>query len=398
MKEYHVKKIHDYFYLLRYDDVNTKFFEALWEIPEGITYNSYLLAGDEKVVLFDGWKKGLDAEFVEAITKVVDVRDIDIIVTHHMEPDHSGTIAHVLEKNEKVKVFGHPMARKMFESFYGIEGRFKPVADGEQLNIGNHVLTFHFTPWLHWPETIMTYISDMGVLVSGDAFGGYSVPDSLTDSSDEIVERYLPFVRKYVFTVIGSYIDFVTKNIAKLSSKNVNPSMIAPAHGLVFTRNPKKIIDYYAGLASGDVSYRKVVLVYSSMYGFIDLLMREVINELDKNNVPYTVFKASDSNRFSLGDFIGEAGDSSALIIGAATYEANVFPLMNFVIDMFIKKIKSKKKIIVVSSYGWGGVAGKKIAEKLSSAGHEVIGIVEFKGKPRSEDAKKLKEYLDALL
>lgn len=398
MKKYFVEKITDNFYILRFNDADIKFFEALWEIPEGITYNSYILLGEEKNVLFDGWKMGLEAEFEDAISKVVDIRDIDLVVAHHMEPDHSGTLPFIINKNREAKVLCHPMAKQMFRSFYGIDERIMPVKDSDKIDAGGFTLAFHFTPWLHWPETIMTFIEEPRILVSGDAFGGYSIPEAVVDENDAIVEKYLPFVRKYLYTVIGNYIRHIPKNLEKLSSRGVKPRIIAPAHGLVFKNKAGAITNYYMDLASGKSAEKKTVIIYDSMYGFVESMIDDAVSMLKKRGVQPIVFKAVDDERFAISDVVGEAGDAENIILGVSTYEAGVFPLMDYIAKILIQKVKSKKKVLIISSYGWGGVAAKKIMADMDKIGHEIVDVIEFKGAPTPEHKKALEKAIEKLV
>ena len=394
VKSYIVRKLTDRLYILRYNDEKTRYFEALWEIPEGITYNSYVYFGDEKTVLFDGWKKGLEEHFIDALTSILDPKDIDIIVSNHLEPDHSGTVPAVLNLNRRAQVVGHPLAKRMFSSFYGIKDRVRGVRDGERIPLGNTAMSLHYVPWLHWPETIVSYIEGDKTLLSCDVFGGYSIPPTVDDEDDEVVEKYLPYAKKYVFTVIGNYIDYIVKNIEKLKTRGIDPSIIAPAHGLVFRRKPEKIIEYYMELASGATKRGKIVVVYDSMYGFIDAFMEEAVSLLGENGARPVVFRATDSERFQVGDLIGEVGDSEIILLGVSTYEAGVFPFMNYVVDLLVHKVKRRKKFLIVSSYGWGGVAARKIREKLEAGGQEVIGVIEFGGKHSLEEIEKLVNIL----
>ena len=129
----------------------------------------------DKIVLFDTWKHIYSEEFIDNLSKIIDLKDIDFIVLHHMEQDHSGSLPKILELNNyKATILAHPLARDMIESFYGIKPRFKPIKDGEILNVGKYSLKFLCTPWLHWPETMVTYVKELSVLLTCDIFGGFS--------------------------------------------------------------------------------------------------------------------------------------------------------------------------------------------------------------------------------
>ena len=229
-----IKEISRNLYILRTEDYETRFFEALWEIPEGITYNAYLLLTEEGAVLLDLWKKSFSKKLIETLKCIIDLKDIKYVIIHHAEPDHTGSLPELLKHNDKVTVIGQPLAKSILENFYRINLRFKPVKDREELRIREKTLKIIHTPWLHWPETIMTFLEEENILFSCDAFGGYSVPSSVFDENDEVIAKYIPYVRKYFATVIGHYRNFVIKNVEKIS--NLNIRIIAPAHGLVWVK------------------------------------------------------------------------------------------------------------------------------------------------------------------
>ena len=391
-----VEKIVEDFYLLRVDDTRVRFFEALWEIPEGITYNAYLLFSEDRVLLFDTWKRAYSELFIETLREVVNPREIDILVTHHTEPDHSGSIPLLLEHNEKLKIIGHPLAKGMLESFYGIKFDFKPAKDGEEINLDGKLLKFIHTLWLHWPETIMTFIPEDGILLSGDAFGGYSTPNELFDEGS--LENYLKFVRKYIVTVIGHYRKFITRNIDKIMSLKIVPKIIAPAHGLVFKRNPNIILNYYLKIAKAEPQEKKVTIIYSSMYGSVEKAVKIVVKELEENNVTPKVYGITDEQSPPLSELLSDVIDSQALVVGAATYEADVFPKIKWILDLIASKSASSKPVLVLLSYGWGGVAGNRIVDTLKKAGFQIVGKVEFKGAPGLEEIREIKRIVAKLL
>ena len=398
MVKIHVDKVMKDLYVLRIDDENTRFFEALWDIPEGITYNAYLLIS-EKAVLFDTWKHTYAEEFVDALKSVVEPRDIDFIVLHHLEPDHSGSLPKVLKENGyRAVVLANPLAKGMISSFYGITPKFKPIKDGDTLNIGKHTLKFIYAPWLHWPETMMTYIEELKTLLTCDVFGGFSIPPSLYDDSDEVVAKYLDHARKYVVTVVGHYKDFIVKGINKLDKQGLNIGVIAPSHGLIWRHRPGLIKEKYLEWALGKPAENKVLVVYSSMYGFIEEAVGIFINELSRFGVKVRLYRFNDVERPSIANILSDAVDASAIILGAATYENDVFPYMDYVVREIVWKASFKKPAIIISSYGWKGAAGRKLAKVLSDAGYKVLDVVEFRGSTRYNDRELIKECVKKLV
>ncbi len=391
-----VRKITRDLYILRLDDNDIKYFEALWYIPEGITYNSYLYLGSEVKILFDTWKIGYDSLFIEALKEIIEPRDIDYVVLHHMEPDHSGTLSSLIKLNPKIKILGHPLARSMIESFYGIKNiMFKPVKDLEELEIGNTKLKFIHTPWLHWPETIMSYLYNLKTLFTGDVFGSFSIPSSIY--GEELSYEYIDFMRKYFVNVIGYYRQHVERNINKILSLNLDIQLIAPLHGALW-KDIKKVSEYYIKWSRGESIGNKIVIIYSSMYGFIEEAMLWIANLLKSRGINVSIHKITDRSRSEISNILSDVIDSSAIILGAATYEAGIFPYMDFIISQIIKKANSSKPVVIVSSYGWGGVAGKLMKNILSKSKFNIIDVIEYKGSLNTDIKIRIEETINGLL
>lgn len=180
--------------------------------------------------------------------------------------------------------------------------------------------------------------------------------------------------------VITSYSIHYTKLYDKLESLGLNIELIAPAHGIIW-KNPSMIIKYYRSWSKGlSISgKKKIVVVYTSMYRFVEKAVKEAIKVLDEKKAFYKIYRFLDDYRDKYSDLLADLLNSSAIILGTATYEASIFPLMRHILDLMIEKIPKNKKVLVITNYGWGGVAGKKIRELLTSNGFEVVDVVEFR-------------------
>lgn len=399
MPDVHVEEILPNLYILRIDDDLVKYFEALWEIPEGITYNAYLLKTSEGAVLFDTWKHRYSNEFIEAVKKITDPKDIKYIVAHHMEPDHSGSLPIILEENGyKATVIGHPMVKQMIKSFYNIEPRFHPVKDGDKIVIGEKTLEFITTPWLHWPETIMTYIHEYKALLTCDALGSYGIPPTIFDDDEEYFNsQYLLYAKKYLITIVGHYREHVLRNIDKLKAKNLEIKTIAPSHGLVLRKHIDVMIKKYVDWAKGVAEKNKIVVIYSSMYGFVEEAVNAAIKELSNRGYSVKTYEFTDTKHSSIADILPDIADAEALILATATYEANIFPLVNYLVDEMIEKTRYPKPVIIISSYGWGGIAARKLSEKLEKAGFKIVDKVEFHGKINETVKEAIKKSIDRI-
>jgi len=385
-------------YMLRINDDRTKFFEALWNIPEGVTYNAYLLLSGNKNILFDSWKQSYANIFIEKLSEIINPSKLDYIVIHHMEQDHSGSIPMILDINSNVKILGHLLVKNMFRSFYGINPNFHAVRDGEEVLIGNIKLRFIHTPFLHWPETMMTFIPQYNILLSCDAFGGFSIPRSIYDDDEKIVSNYLKYVRKYIVTVVGRYNNFILNAIDKLKKNGIEPKIIAPAHGLVFRNNPNLIVRYYADLAKGVSKSGKILVIYSSMYGSTEKAVETAVDYLRNKGFSPIIYRFTDMIQTDISSIISDMIDSEAVIIGTSTYEANIFPTIRYLIDIMIEKVRVRKKVLILSSYGWGGVAATFISRKLDKAGFQIIDKIEFQGQPDENVFEKIRKSIDKMV
>lgn len=399
MPRTHVDKVARDLYILRLDDDETKYFEALWYIPEGVTYNAYVLVTDEGAVLFDSWKHTYSELFIDTLRGVVDPKDIKYVVIHHMEPDHSGSIPRLLETCRcEPTVLGHPLVNNMLRSFYGVEARFTPVKDLEEMPVAGRSLKFIHIPWLHWPDTIATYIADSKVLLTCDAFGGFGIPPTIYDDNTATVEWYLPHVRKYVATVVGHYREHIAKNVDKISRLNLEVRTVAPAHGLVWRHDPKVIIDIYYRLSRAEPAGKKVVVIYDTMYGFVEQAVKVVAEELSRQGYEVKIFSFTDRGHAQVSDIVGESLDSYAMVLGLSTYEGKLFPQMEYVVRLLVDKVDAEKPVLLVTSYGWGKVAEEYLRNLLRGSRLKVVDIVHVRGAPGGEDVERLRQATGKLL
>ncbi|MEM4475294.1 MAG: FprA family A-type flavoprotein [Fervidicoccaceae archaeon] len=393
-----VGKIARDLYVLRCEDHEKRYFDALWEIPEGITYNSYLLRTREGSMLFDGCSRRLLPEFLEALRELVDFSELKFVVVNHAEPDHSGSLPEIISRAENATVLGTEVALDLLDAFYGVRERVSVVSEEESIELGGVELRFHRAPWVHWPDAMVTYVGGFDALITCDLFGGFSIPRTLTDVSDEVVEEYLPFVRKYVAAVVGHYRDHLARAAEKIRRAYPRVSSVLPGHGLLWLRSPSRIIDCYERWARGEAEPGKVTIVYASMYGALEEAALAVAEELEKRGKSVSLHIFNDELRGDLSELISDVSDSEALAVGAATYENDVHPLARCFVDLIAHKLRFERPALVISSYGWRGAAGRLLAEALSKAGYRVVDVVEFRGSLTPETRSRLVEAVDKLV
>ncbi|HIH72264.1 MAG: Type A flavoprotein [Thermococcales archaeon 44_46] len=390
-------------YILRIDDDQIKYFEATWDIPEGITYNAYLMKTGDAVILFDAWKTDYTEQFLETLSKIVDPKDITHIIVHHTEPDHSGALPKVLEANGyKALVIGTSFAKRFMEGFYGekIVENFHAITDGEELQIGGRTFRFITVPWLHWPDTMITYVVEDKLIFSCDAGGGYGIPETIDDSDEKVVEEYLPHVTKYIVTVIGHYHKYIVENIKKLKGLGIieEAKMILPGHGLIWRKDPLRIFKHYEDVGAGKAKKGKILVIYDSMYGFVERRMKIVIDELKKHGYNPVVYRFTDKEAPAVSDILGEVPDSEGIVIGVSTYEAGIHPRIRYTLYEMLDKANYEKPILVVGAFGWAGVAGKEIEHLITRSKFDHVDTVESRGMPRTEDEERIKEAVRNLI
>ncbi len=392
MSVVNVQAIDSDLYLIRVDDHRIRYFEGLWEIPEGITYNAYVLKTDEGAVLFDTVKANFAEEYLQALFDLVNPADIRHLVIHHMEPDHSGALPALFDAlPQPVEVWGHPFTKRLLDGLYGLKPSFHPVKDGTVLEVGGQQLMFFQAPWLHWPETMVTCLPDRQYLITGDIFGGFGIPSTVFDEPD-VVETMLPLSRKYFATVIGHYKEYVEKNFAKLEAQNIQPRAVMPTHGLVWKNNPERIYQAYRDWANGVPTPKKVVLAYTSMYGYVERAMQVALEALKAHGMNVEVFRWVDTHHDALSDFIGALPDAQAVVLGTATYESDMYPLMRHLVEEMVHKADYPKPVLIFAVHGWAGAVARAMRGLFANSAYHLVNVVEFRGFLRDKDKAAIEE------
>jgi flavorubredoxin len=372
------------------NDRTTDLFEGIWPVSqEGVTYNSYLIR-DEKKVIIDLAKGFKTDEYFERIDSLVPLSEIDYIVVNHMEPDHTGAVRALIRIPRKLTILATEKAREMLEAFYGITENVRVVGDGEELSIGQRTLKFVHVPFVHWPETMVTYDATDRILFSCDAFGGYgALPGTIFDDQCTDLVFYEKEALRYYVNIVAKFSTPTLKAIEKLAGVPID--VIAPSHGLVWRRDPGRIVELYrrwAELAKGG-GEQGVTLVYGSMYGNTEKMMNAVAQGISRAGLPVEIFDAA---RVHPSYILPALWTYRGIMIGAPTYEGTLFPPVAQVVDMAALKRIVNKKAAIFGSYGWskGGMAAfKKLVEPLK---WDVMEIFEFRGSPTAEQLRQGEE------
>ncbi len=356
-------------YYVGVNDRNKALFEGLWPLPNGVSYNSYLI-DDEKVCLVDTVEVDFFTQFLENIHEVIGDRPIDYLVVNHMEPDHSGSIALIRKYYPGIQVIGNKKTFGMLSGFYGISENELEVKNGDTLSLGSHELKFVLTPMVHWPETMVTLDTSCNVLFSGDAFGCFgALNGGVIDSEINCDTFWLEMVR-YYSNIVGKYGTPVQNALKKLAG--VKLDYICATHGPVWHTFIDKVIGIYDRLSRYE-SEEGIVICYGTMYGNTER-MAEIIAQAAskagiKNIVIYNVSKTHHS--YILRDIFRY----KALIVGAPTYNTSLYHEMDVLLSEVAHKDMKNRLIGWFGSYGWASKAVAKIQEWNDTALHfEAVG------------------------
>ena len=373
-------------YWIGVNDRTTDLFEGLWPITqEGVSYNAYLI-DDEKKAIIDLAKALKTDEFFGQIDQIIDISDLDYVVVNHMEPDHSGVLTTLRRIAPQVTILGTEKTRAMLESFYGITEGVQVVQDGETLSLGKHTLQFVYTPFVHWPDTMMTYETGEQILFSCDAFGSYGAfRGAIFD--DECIDPvfYEHEALRYYVNIVAVFSRPVLRAIDKLAGVPV--SVIAPSHGLVWRKDPGHIVALYkkwAEYATGPTEVG-VTLVYGSMYGNTEKMMNAVAQGISEEDVSVSIFDVTHTH---VSYILPSLWTQRGVIVGAPTYEGSLFPPMVQVLEMAAVKKIQNKQVARFGSYGWSGGAQRRFEQLIEPLKWELTDSFEFAGGPTEEDLK----------
>jgi len=374
-------------YWIGVNDRTTDLFEGIWPITqEGVSYNSYLIT-DEKKVLIDLTKSTKEGSLLGQIHDVLDPAKLDYIVLNHMEPDHTGAIKVLHSLAPQAVFLLTAKAASMLQAFYGITERVRVVEDGEELNLGEKTLAFYAVPFVHWPETMVTYEKTQQVLFSCDAFGGYgALRGAIFDDECTDMSFYLQESLRYYVNIVALFSGPVLKAIAKLAGLDIQ--VIAPSHGLLWRKDPGRIVQLYQKWAQyattpGDP---EVTLIYGSMYGNTETMMNAVAQGVSKAGVSLTIFDAA---RTHVSYILPSLWTRRGVIVGAPTYEGSLFPPVAEVLAHAAHKRVLNKKLAYFGSYGWSGGAKRELIKVTEPLKWELVDSLEFNGAASTEDLHK---------
>ena len=352
-----MQEITNKIYYVGVNDRNKNLFEGLWPLPNGVSYNSYII-DDEKVCLIDTVEVDFFIPYIKNIQQVIGDRKIDYLVINHMEPDHSGAIELIRKYYPEITIIGNKKTFGMMKGFYGINDNTLEVKNGDTLNLGSRELKFVLTPMVHWPETMVTLDTTSNVLFSGDAFGCFgALNGGIIDSQINCDTFWLEMVR-YYSNIVGKYGTPVQSALKKLAG--VKLDYICSTHGPVWHEYIEKVIGMYDSMSKYETE-PGLVICYVTMYGnterAAEVTARAASEAGVKNIVMYNVSKTHHSY------IIRDVFRYNALIVGAPTYNTGLYHEMDVLLAELANKDIKNHKLGWFGSYGWASKAVGKIKE-----------------------------------
>jgi len=348
-----MQNITDNIYYVGVNDRNKSLFEGLWPLPNGVSYNSYLI-DDEKVCLIDTVEVDFFTQFIEHIREVIGDRPIDYLVINHMEPDHSGSIALIKKYYPGIRIVGNKKTFQMMEGFYGISEDTVEVKNGDTLPLGRQSLSFVLTPMVHWPETMVTLCGR--VLFSGDAFGCFGALNGGIIDEQINCDAFWLEMERYYSNIVGKYGTPVQNALKKL--QGVELDYICATHGPVWHQYIDKVIGIYDRLSKYETE-PGLVICYGTMYGnterAAEVIARAASEAGVKNIVVYNVSKTHHS--YIIRDVFRYRG----LIVGAPTYNTALYHEMDVLLSELAGKDIKNHLLGWFGSYGWASKAVSEI-------------------------------------
>lgn len=332
-------------------------FENLFPLPRGVAYNSYLIL-DEKTALMDTVDSSITRQFLENILHTLNGRSLDYLVVNHMEPDHCASIEELLLRYPNLKVVGNDKTLKLIGQFYDmdLEGRTLTVKENDTLDLGRHTLHFYLTPMVHWPEVMMTFEEQEGILFSADAFGSFGALNGNIFNDELDFDRdWLPDARRYYSNIVGKYGPQVQAAMKKLAGLSIR--MICPLHGPIWRSDLAYLLEKYDKWSRYEPEERAVTLIYGSLYGdtenAVNLLAAGLADAGVRN---LTIYDASSTHVSTL---IAEIFRCSHLVLATPTYNNGVYPsILNLLHDMQALNVQNRT-VALLQNGSWAPAGGK---------------------------------------
>lgn len=384
--------VSDYVRYIGVDDTTIDLFESQYPVPEGVSYNSYLIL-DEKTVLMDTVDKRGMNEWESNLVSELNGRNLDYVIIQHMEPDHAGSLARLLELYPEVTVVGNSKTFVMIDQFFDnitIKNTLT-VKEGDSLSTGSHNLNFVMAPMVHWPEVMVTYESTEKILFSADGFGKFGALSLTSTEADWACEA-----RRYYFNIVGKYGAPVQTLLKKATALDIKT--ICPLHGPVLSDNLSYYIDLYNTWSSYKPESTGVFIAYASIHGNTAAAAEhfaQILRDKGEENVVIT-----NLSRCDIAEAVEDAFRYDRMVLAAASYDAGVFPVMQDFLHHLQSKAYQNRKVALIENGSWAPTAAKTMRRILDSMKNITViePIVTIKSTLKEKDIPQLEELADALI
>ncbi len=383
-----IRKVTDNVWSVGVIDWGREVFDELIPLPEGTTYNSYLIRGSEKTALIDTVDPEMEEEYITNLVKL-GVGTIDYIVMNHAEQDHSGSLPMVLHLFPMATVLATPKGKELLIKLLHVpEDRIRTVEDGESISLGDRTLEFIHAPWVHWPDTMLTYLREDRILFSCDLFGSHYATSSLFVGDERLIygsaKRYYAEIMMPFRSSIKKYLDMIDK---------LDIAIIAPSHGPLYD-NPAIILDAYRDWTS-DAVHNTVVIPFISMHGSTEKMVHHLTGAIIDRGIDARPFNLG---RVDTGMLAMAFVDAATIVIATPTVLFGPHPKALYAAALTAMLKPKARCISVIGSYGWGGSTVKEISGMLEKLHAEVIDPVYIRGQPGPEDFRALDMLADEIL
>jgi len=382
------KKIKENVYAVGVIDWDRRLFDELIPLPDGTTYNAYLIKGSEKIALLDTVDPPFASELLNNL-KELKVERIDYVISHHGEQDHSGSIPEVLASYPMAKVVTNQKNKDLLKEHLLIaDDKFIVVADHETLSLGDKTLEFIFAPWVHWPETMFTYLKEDNILFTCDFLGSHLATSDLYAKEGP---KVYAAAKRYYAEIMMPFRPLVTKHLEIV--EKLNPSIVATSHGPIYDQ-PKYILAAYAEWVS-DAVKNEVIVPYVSMHGSTKVMVDYFVEKLMAQGIKVKPFNLT---TMDLGDLAMELVDAATVVLGTPTVLAGPHPKAVYAAYL-LNALRPKTKFVsLIGSFGWGGKTVEQIAGMITALKVEILAPVMVKGLPKEADYRELDRLVEDIV
>lgn len=375
---------------IRYLGVNDHkidLFESQYIVPDGMSYNSYLIDGGDKTIVMDTVDGRFVSEWLDNLASALNGRKPDYLMVQHMEPDHSAGIYAFMEKYQDAVIVSSAKAFQMMKNFFGTDWseRRVVVKEGDTLSVSSHVLTFVAAPMVHWPEVMVTYDTTEKVLFTADGFGKFGALDREGEWDDEARRYYIGIVGKY-----GPMVQCLLKKASKLEI-----TKILPLHGPVLSQDLEHYISLYDKWSSYTPEEDSVTIAYTSVYGHTREAVKLLEEKLKAKGVKFTTF---DLARSDMAQAVASAFKTSKTVLATTTYNGDIFPFMREYVEHLTERNFQKRKVAIIENGSWGPMAAKVITSMMEKSKEiEWLGTATILSALNESSSSQIEEIADAL-